>query len=203
MGKGPVVRLRSWFGAALIAMAVHCRAIEEPHALQPSNDGHDQPSMSDCDMLVIDEPEPYAEQPAPRTTATYESTAAVNRVVAHLNELFWTGRPTNDFSRAGVLVRGEDSYDAGRVGKPWLPCSAATCGIYNNHWCASLINQYTPALYAGPGWGWVINQSFAKLQCAYPGMRHTRAAYILAPLPAICVECNVARASPRCPRCAL
>ena len=95
-------------------------------------------------------------------------------VVAKLNAQYWNGRSSNDLRLAGVVVRGFDALDDSMDGgPPWLPISEAypdkKVAYYWDHWCASLINRDTPAVWAGGGWGFVFNPDAIELKCAYPG----------------------------------
>lgn len=103
---------------------------------------------------------PSPPSPPPRTAAA---------VVARLNEQFWRGAPSNELSRAGVLIRHFDGISAS--GAPWLPCEAngKWCSSIRDRWPASIINTNVRFLYQMTVSGFLMSTDTTSLFCAYPG----------------------------------
>ena len=115
-------------------------------------------------------PPPFPHPPRPPPLPlTAEGLAAL------LNRRFAKGVPSNDISRAGVLVRQFDSLDD--PWHPWLPCPltgpASWCSKFTDRWATSIINKderlmYFDALQGGhSNVGGLVLSPSVEIFCAY------------------------------------
>ena len=75
------------------------------------------------------------------------------------------GRPSNDLSRAGLLVHMEITDMDGSV--PWEPCHSGWCAhVWREFLAGSIINVRAPAVYAR-GIGFLLSPSQQIVKCAY------------------------------------
>lgn len=146
--------------------------VSSERRLQPAASTYRSPAE---DVIAVGTDLPQREvEPEERALLPSKVGSHEPAVVAKLNAQYWDGRPSNDLRSAGVVVRGFDALDDSvNGGSPWLPISKAypdkKTAYYWDHWCASLINRDTPAVWAGGGWGFVFNPDAIELKCAYPG----------------------------------
>ena len=145
--------------------------VSSERRLQPAASTYRSPAE---DVIAVGTDLPQREvEPEERALLPSKVGSHEPAVVAKLNAQYWDGRPSNDLRSAGVVVRGFDALDDSvNGGSPWLPISKAypdkKTAYYWDHWCASLINRDTPAVWAGGGWGFVFNPDAIELKCAYP-----------------------------------
>lgn len=71
----------------------------------------------------------------------------IQQRVARINARFWAGEPSNNASRAGVLLHTFDGGDTGRL-DVWNPCPAGTwCHPVSDRISASLINSHLRSFF--------------------------------------------------------
>ena len=103
---------------------------------------------------------------------------SAERRVAALESQFWSGAPSDDLVRAGVLLRQFDKLSDIDANRPWIPCPFGTwCGRYHAQWPASVVNPSMRRLYYPAEGGMVLDGRLLSLFCAYNGdgnsMAHT------------------------------
>ena len=90
-------------------------------------------------------------------------------VVEALNARFRNGKPSNDLSAAGVLMRNFEGM-AGRHSFAWEPCAADEfCARAGDRLASSIINAAMPHLYSFDAGGVVIEPQRARLLCSFHG----------------------------------
>ena len=103
-----------------------------------------------------------------------------NEIVSHLNYWWSHGSPSNDLSRAGLLVHMFDNTENDVSAKaslglntndaePWLPCDKrAWCGQYAGRFSASIINARQRGIFRTQSTAGIILSPHTKLFCGYP-----------------------------------
>ena len=91
--------------------------------------------------------------------------------VEALNARFRNGRPSNDLSTAGLLIRQFDKLDDAMQGRPWLPCPtsgwAGWCAKFHDIWATSLILKGGASSLYDPWGSGIVLSPTVTLNCAY------------------------------------
>ena len=145
----------------------HKCAICAPCLVPPPPTLPPQPPMSPLPPKAP--PMPPSSPPLPPSAPP--SAAAL---ITMLNRRFEMGHPTNDLSKAGVLLRQFDHQSEWDSGRPWLACSAQSwCYHLRAFWPASIVSAKVRALYYRSRWGQprggLILAPSAHILCVYPG----------------------------------
>lgn len=139
-------------------------------------------SKPNGNLTVLDVPLPLRLQgesiqppslPNPVTMATSSPIDQTPVGAPQLNRWWRLGKPSNDVTQAGVLVRQFDALSSKESAKPWEQCAAHDwCAKYNQIWPASIINMFHHnRLYRGSNEGGFVlaPPPLNRFFCAYAG----------------------------------
>lgn len=101
-------------------------------------------------------------------------------LVAQLNDQFANGSPSNDISRAGVLVHTFDNTEndvtakqsmglSANEAEPWRPCSSqAWCGQFHGRFSATIINRRQRVIFTSQTSAGIVLSPATAIYCSYP-----------------------------------